>query len=96
MDEKEFGLVRYINGTKYRTLRIIKYELDLHHYDEYTRTRKNFLDLISKVFSLILGVFNFLTLFLTVLYSNSFDNYKIVEKILYDVKSIKKRESNKY
>ena len=77
--EKEFGLVRYINGTKYRTLRIIKYELNLHHYDEYTRTRKNFLDLISKVFSLILGVFNFLTLFLTLLYSNSFDNYKIVE-----------------
>ena len=57
MDEKEMGIVRYINGTKYRTLRTIKYELDLHHYDEYTRTRKSFLDLISKVFSIILSVF---------------------------------------
>ena len=84
-----------INGTKYRTISRFKYDVDFYHWDEYSRTKKSFLDLISSVFSLSLGVFNFLTSFLTGFYSNNFDNYKIVEKLLYDVKKVKKEKPTK-
>ena len=77
------------NNTKYRFMGMVEYEVDFNHYDEYTRTKKSFLVLISNVFSLSLGIFKFLRLFLTIFYSNNFDNYKIVEKLFYDIKPVK-------
>ena len=31
-----------INGTRYKVLSIIDFEIDFDHYDEYTRTKKSF------------------------------------------------------
>ena len=84
--ENTYSPIINVNRTKYRVLGRIKFEIDFDHYDEYTRTKKSFLDLISNVFSLSLGVFNALSSFLAVFYSSNFDNYKIIEKILFDIK----------
>ena len=84
-----------LNETVFRLIGGFEYFIDFNHNDEYTRTKKSFLDLISSVFSLCLGVFNFLTVFLTGFYSNNFDNYKIVEKILYNIKNVKSEQHAK-
>ena len=78
-----------------RIIAEIMFEMDFIHYDEYNRTKKSFLDLISKVFSLSLAVFNCLSLFLKKCYTRNFDNYKIVENILYDLKPPKKIKHKK-
>ena len=83
------------NNTKYRFMGMVEYEVDFNYYDEYTRTKKSFLVLISNVFSLSLGIFKFLRLFLTIFYSNNFDNYKIVEKLIYDIKPEKIEKTSK-
>ena len=92
LDEDELDLITYFNGTKYRLLRQIKHNIDFFHYDEYTRTKKSFFGFISNVFSLSLAIFKTLSSFLTGFYSNNFDNYKIIEKILHNDKPINKKK----
>ena len=93
-NNEEMGTIES-NGTIYKVLSFFKFEIDFDHYDEYTRTKKSFLDVLSNVFSLSLGVFNALSTFLTIFYSSNFDNYKIIEKILFDIKPEKKEKSKK-
>ena len=50
---------------------------------------------LSNICSLCLTIFNCLSLFLAKLYSNNFDNYKIVEKILFNSKDIQKEKIKK-
>ena len=95
MFENNYEQIVYVNETRYRLLGRIHCKIDYFHYDEYTRTKKSFLDALSDVFSLSLGVFNGLSSFLTIFYSSSFDNYKIIEKILFDFKPEKKEKSKK-
>ena len=83
------------NGMKVRILGEIIFQIDYEHYDEYNRTKKSFLDLISKVFSLSLAVFKSLSIFLKLFYSNNFDNYKIVENILNDLNKPKEEKTQK-
>jgi len=83
------------NETKYRLMGQLEFEVDFNHYDEYTRTKKSFLVLLSDVYSLSLGVFKTLSLFLAMFYSNNFDNYKIFEKIIYDLKPVKRDRISK-
>ena len=83
------------NNTKYRLMGRLEYVVDLNHYDEYTRTKKSFLVLISNVYSLSLGAFKILTLFLKFFYTNNYDNYKIVEKLLYNIKAVKREKTSK-
>ena len=78
-----------------RILGQLIFRIDYEHYDEYNRTKKSILDLISKVFSLSLAVFKGFSLFLKLFYSNNFDNYKIVENILYDLKPPKITKTKK-
>jgi hypothetical protein len=73
----------------------LEFEVDFNHYDEYTRTKKSFLVLLSDVYSLSLGVFKTLSLFLAMFYSNNFDNYKIFEKLIYDIKPVKRDRISK-
>ena len=47
------------NWTKYRLMGKLEYIIDLNHYDEFTRTKKSFLDFISNVYALSLGVYKF-------------------------------------
>jgi len=93
-NNEEMGTIES-NGTIYKVLSFFKFEIDFDHYDEYTRTKKSFLDVLSNVFSLSLGVFNALSTFLTIFYSSNFDNYKIIEKILFGIKPEKKEKSEK-
>jgi hypothetical protein len=85
----------YINETGYRAFARIKFVLDFNHYDEYNRVKKNILNYLSNICSLCLTIFNCLSLFLAKLYSNNFDNYKIVEKILFNSKDIQKEKIKK-
>ena len=61
---------KLINGTKYRFIGKFRDKVDFNSYDEYSRTKKSILDLISNVFSLSLGIYNFLTFLLTKLWKN--------------------------
>ena len=93
-DYDKIGIFEY-NGMRMRILGQLIFKIDYEHYDEYNRTKKSILDLISKVFSLSLAVFKGLSLFLKLFYSNNFDNYKIVENILYNLKPPKLRKTKK-
>ena len=93
-DYDKIGIFEY-NGVRMRILGQLIFRIDYEHYDEYNRTKKSILDLISKVFSLSLAVFKGLSLFLKLFYSNNFDNYKIVENILYDLKPPKITKTKK-
>ena len=93
MDDKD--LIEEIEGTRYRMLGRIIFNIDFNHYDEYNRIKISFWDSLSNVCSLSLTIFNGLSFFLTGFYSNSFDNYKIIEKILSDKKPEKKEKPKK-
>ena len=60
---------------------IDKYETD-NYYDLYSRTKKGIFDPIANICSLALTVYNGFIFVFCGYYSNNFDNYKIVEKIL--------------
>ena len=49
---------------------------------EYRRKKVSIIDLIANVCSLALTIFNVLKLGFSILYSNNFDNYKIIDRIL--------------
>ena len=87
--------IKEIDGIGIRIIAQISFEIDFIHSDEYNRTKKSFLDMISKVFSLSLAVFKCLSIFLKLFYTGNFDNYKIVENILYDLKPPKKIKHKK-
>ena len=91
----ESDLITYYNGTRYKFMCEIHFNNDFNHWDEYNREKKSIFDALSNVCSLSLTVFNFLSFFLTGFYSNNFDNYKIVEKILFNIKPEKKEIKEK-
>ena len=95
MIENEKELIENINGTNYRTLGEVKFSIDFNRYEEYSRVKKDILDYLSSVCSLSTTIFNILSLVLTKIYSYNFDNYKIVEKILYDIKPDKEENQKK-
>ena len=87
-------------GINYKIFGNLMFDIDILNFDEYKRTKKNIFDSISNICSLSLAIYNALSLFLTKFYSNSFDNYKIIEKILYNTKTtnyenIEKKDSIK-
>ena len=86
MFKNESELIRNFNGTRYKAICEIHFNIDFNHWDEYSRERKSIFNVLSSVCSLSLTVFNILSFFLTGFYSNNFDNYKIVEKILFNIK----------
>ena len=81
--------IETINGTNYRILGMIQYDIDVSCSDEYKRTKKDLFDSVSNACSLILALYNFLSFLFVSFYSNNFDNYKITEKILFNTKTIK-------
>ena len=84
---------REINGTEYKILGNIEYSIDYGEWDEYKRTKKNIWNILSIVFSLSLTLFNALSVCLN-FYSQNFDNYKIIEKILGNKNTIKIKNTN--
>lgn len=69
----------------YKILGEIKFYIDYNHYEEYKRTAKSFWDTVANICSLSLSVFNGFSLVFGKIYSNNFDNYKILEKLLFNV-----------
>ena len=90
MVENENEFIEEINGTNYKVLGSIIFPIDFNQYEEYSRVKKDIFDYLSNVCSLSIVVFKILSLFLTKIYSYNFNNYKIVEKILFDIKFDKK------
>ena len=86
--EDDSDLIYPINGTDYRVIGAIQYNIDFSSYDEYKRTEKDIFDSLSNACSLSLTLYNILSFFFVTFYSNNFDNYKITEKILYNTKTI--------
>ena len=65
-----------INGTNYRILGAILFDIDFSNYDEYKRTKKDPFDSVSNACSLILALYNFFSFLFVSFYSKNFDNYK--------------------
>ena len=84
-----------------RVLGRIVFNVDFNHCDEYKRIPKSFLDTLANIFSLSMTLLNGLSYTLVNYFSNNFDNYKIMEKIIYnndfnlEKKEKKKKEINK-
>lgn len=62
-----------VNGIKYTNTFI---------YEDYKRKKKSIFDYLADIFSYWVALYNGLSLFITKLYSQSFDKYKIMENIL--------------
>ena len=75
-----------INGTYYRHFIIIKPSIQIlgkkSYYELYSRRRKNIFDPIANICSLTLTIYNCFAFIFCGYYSNNFDNYKIIEKIV--------------
>ena len=93
IEKKEMSLT--INGTEYKVLGLIRYSIDYKYIDEYKRTKKSIWDTLSIICSLSLTIFNILSVFVN-FYSQNFDNYKIIDKILGNSYNIKEKSKKLY
>ena len=76
----------------YKVLGRIVFDVDFHHYDEYKRTPKSFWDTVANICSLSMTILNGLSYTLLSYFSNNFNNYKIMEKILYNYDNMKQKK----
>ena len=70
MDEDDKNI--RINGTKYKILGKLDFNINYNLYDEYKRTKKSILDTISNICSLSLTIFNALSILIN-FYSQNFN-----------------------
>ena len=90
--DKDFGY--HINKVIGRVI----FDIDFNHCDEYKRTPKSIWDTLANICSLSMTILNGLSFTFVNYFSNNFDNYKIMEKIIYNnnnFKPIKKDKKNK-
>ena len=66
----------------YRPLLVFSGYNEFSDYIEYKRKRISIFEILANIFSLAMALFNGFTFGFTFLYSNNFDNYKIIDKIL--------------
>ena len=78
------NLIIFKDNTYYRILGQLKFNINLNFYEEYSRTHKSIWSAIASICSLVLTVFNGFSVALSKFYTSSFDNYKIIEKILFN------------
>ena len=76
-----------INGTYYRVLGMGQMVMDFNIYDQYKRTKISIFDVIANICSLSMTIMGGFAYFFSNYYSNSYDNYEIIEKILSKKKS---------
>ena len=86
-----FYIERINNNTihYYKVIGELYFDIDFNHYEEYKRTPKSFWDIVANICSLSTTIFNGFGYIFINYYSNSFDNYKIMEKILFNSNSNK-------
>ena len=85
-----------LNNTLYRIVGYVKMDIDFNTYDQYKRTKISFFDVIANICSLSITVLGIFAFCVSNLYSNNYDNFQIVEKILSkDKENIINRDSSK-
>ena len=80
---------------KYRILGQIKFIIDFNHYDEYRRTSKSFWDAIANICSLNMVLLNGFSIIIGNFYSNDYNNYKIMEKIFFNLNNQRQNNEKK-
>ena len=78
------SILRLMSNDKsevYAVISEIYFNIDYKQYIEYSRTRVSELDLLANIFSLMANIFTGVR-FIFTFYSNNFNNFKIIEKIL--------------
>ena len=81
-----------IGDKKYRALGDILFIVEEYNWEHYKRKKKSFLDTLSYILSVGTSSLNAIKTLFFMLYSNSFDNYKIIQDILSDKnKKLKKK-----
>ena len=90
-DEDDFYAVGEL---KKRGIKILSYIFinpneNQNYYDRYSRKRKNIFDSIASICSLCATIYDIFIFIFCGFYSNNFDNYKIIEKILLKAKNKK-------
>ena len=78
----------------YKVLARLRFEIDFAHYDEYKRIPKSFWDTVANICSLCMTILNGLSFSFVNYFSNNFDNYKIMQKILFNHNNDKKERNN--
>ena len=79
----------------YKLIGEIYFSIEFYHYEEYKRTAKSFWNALANVCSLSMTVLNGFSYVFLNFYSNNFDNYKIIENILYNTKPKQEKKENK-
>ena len=80
---------------RYRTLGQIRFNIDFNHYDEYKRTSKSFWDAIANICSLNMVLLNGFSIIIGNFYSNDYNNYKIMEKIFFNLNNHRQNNEKK-
>jgi hypothetical protein len=81
--------IPHLNHTRLMFMFESKNNYDKFLYDDYIRKENYLLDVLADVFALLLSFYNILSFLFYLLYSQSYDKYKIMENIL----SIRKNNS---
>ena len=100
-NENDSNLFRYffdfenLRFNKYRILGQLKFNIDFNHYDEYKRTSKSFWDAIANICSLNMVLLNGFSIIIGNFYSNDYNNYKIMEKIFFNLNNQRQNNEKK-
>ena len=71
------------SGEYYKVVTVLQFERkNFAYYENYIREKISIFDAIANICSLIITIYGIITFIFCGFYSNSFDNYKIVEKII--------------
>ena len=78
----QFSIVFDNNNNKtYKYLGEINFLAHGYNWEEYKRTKKSILDTFTYICSIAPTIYNLIKTGFQILYSNSFNNYKIIEKL---------------
>ena len=81
------------NNITYKFLGDLTFKAHGYNWEEYKRTKKSILDTFTYICSIAPTIYNLIKTGFQILYSNSFNNYKIIEKLFFD--KDKKMKKNK-
>ena len=80
----------------YQMVSIMQYNRDnFGYFDIYSRIKISIFDAIANICSLVITLYGIITFIFCGFYSNSFDNYKIIERILSNKTDLQKKNEQK-
>ncbi len=71
-------------GQKYKAFGEIKFLLKKENWEHYKRTKKSILNTFSYICSIGQAIYNFVKIGFLVIYSHNFNNYKIIQMLLFN------------